>query len=58
MYSPNGITADDVIREEVRRLPLSRPVVVITDDQAIKRDVRSEGANIVSSHHFSQVLYS
>ena len=22
MYSPNGITADDVIREEVRRLPL------------------------------------
>ncbi len=58
MYSPNGITADDVIREEVRRLPLSRPVVVITDDQAIQRDVRSEGANIVSSAHFSQVLYS
>ncbi|MEC7175577.1 MAG: NYN domain-containing protein, partial [Actinomycetota bacterium] len=58
MYSPNGITADDVIRGEVRRLPISRPVVVITDDQAIQRDVRSDGANIVSSAHFSQVLYS
>ena len=30
----------------------------ITDDQAIQRDVRTEGANIVSSAHFSQVLYS
>ena len=45
MYSPNGMTADDLIRGEVRRLPLSRPVVVITDDQAIQR-VRSEGATL------------
>ena len=58
MYSPSGVTADDVIREEVRRIPTQRPVVVVTDDQEIQRDVRHAGANIVSSAHFGQVLQS
>ena len=58
VYSPSGVIADDVIREEVRRVPAQRPVVVVTDDQEIQRDVRHVGANIVSSAHFGQVLQS
>ncbi|MGA1220778.1 MAG: NYN domain-containing protein, partial [Ilumatobacteraceae bacterium] len=51
-------TADDVIRDEVRRIPPHRSVVVVTDDREIQRDVRIDGANIVSSAHFGQVLQS
>ena len=49
VYSPDDVIADDVIRDEVRRLPASRPVVVVTNDQAIVRDVRGMGANTMSS---------
>ncbi len=49
MYSPAGVTADDVIRDEVRRLPNTRPVVVVTSDQEIVRDVRAMGANTMFS---------
>ena len=48
-WSDPGVTADDVIRSEVDRLPTSRPVVVVTDDKAVRRDVRSAGANLVHS---------
>lgn len=49
MYSPAGVIADDVIRDEVKRLPATRPVVVVTNDQAIVRDVKAMGANTMSS---------
>lgn len=49
MYSPDGVIADDVIRDEVDRLPATRPVVVVTNDQAIVRDVKAMGANTMSS---------
>ncbi|HUF96771.1 MAG TPA: NYN domain-containing protein [Ilumatobacter sp.] len=49
MYSPSGVTADDVIRDEVGRLPPTRPVVVVTSDQEIVRDVRAMGANTLFS---------
>ena len=58
VYSPADVTADDVIRDEVRRIPSHRSVVVVTDDREIQRDVRIDGANIVSSAHFGQVLQS
>ena len=48
-YSPPGVSADDVIRAEVRALPITTPVVVVTNDQAIIADVRGAGANPVSS---------
>ncbi len=48
-FSRSGVSADDVIRAEVRALPATTPVVVVTNDQAIVSDVRSEGANVVSS---------
>jgi len=43
------VSADDVIRDEVAALPARTPVVVVTNDQAIVVDVRSAGANVVSS---------
>ncbi len=49
-YSPEGVTADDVIRDEVRRLAPSRAVVVVTNDAEIVTDVRARGANVVPSN--------
>ena len=49
VYSPADVIADDVIRDEVGRLPPTRQVVVVTNDQEIVRDVRAKGANTLSS---------
>lgn len=49
VFSPEGVTADDVIRDEVRRLPGTRHVVVVTNDREILTDTRSMGANLMSS---------
>lgn len=55
-YSPDGVIADDVIRDEVRRLPTSRPVVVVTNDAEIVDDVRALGANVIPSNALLAVL--
>jgi hypothetical protein len=52
-YSPAGVSADDVLRDRVRRLPARRAVVVVTDDQAIVRDVQALGAHVVPSRVFA-----
>ncbi len=49
-YSRAGVTADDVIRDEVARLGPSRPVAVVTNDAEIIRDVRAAGANTLPSN--------
>ncbi len=49
VFSPEGVTADDVIRDEVRRLPGTRHVVVVTNDREIMTDTRGMGANLMSS---------
>lgn len=54
-YSPEGVTADDVIRAEVAVLPADRPVVVVTNDRAVIADVRADGANVLSSDVFLAV---
>jgi predicted RNA-binding protein with PIN domain len=51
-FSPEGVTADDVLRVEVRAVDPSRPVAVVTDDKAIVRDIRAMGANHVPSAAF------
>jgi hypothetical protein len=48
VYSAEGVTADDVIRQEVERLGTA-PVVVVTNDAEIVRDVRAAGGNVISS---------
>lgn len=56
IYSPTGITADDVIRAEVDRLPFEQAIVVVTNDREIVDDVRRAGANVVPSNAFFAVL--
>jgi hypothetical protein len=48
-YSRAGDTADDVIREEIARLDLSRSAAVVTNDREVRRDVVAAGANIITS---------
>lgn len=50
VYSPEGVIADDVLRDEVRRLPTSRAIVVVTNDAEIVSDVKALGANVVPSN--------
>jgi predicted RNA-binding protein with PIN domain len=52
VFSPGGVLADDVLRAEVAALPPSTKVVVVTSDEAVRRDVRAAGANTVSSRAF------
>jgi predicted RNA-binding protein with PIN domain len=55
VYSKPGVIADDVIRAEVRAAPVERTVVVVTNDQAIRRDVAAAGANWITSDAFLAV---
>ena len=55
VFSPAGLIADDVLRVEVDTLPLTQPVLVVTNDQAILHDVRAAGANTISSEQFLAV---
>lgn len=54
-YSPAGVTADDVIRAEVADTDPVRPVVVVTNDAAVRRDVVAAGANVVASEVFARL---
>jgi len=56
VFSPDGVTADDVIRDEVRRLPATRQLVVVTNDREIVNDVRGLGANTLSSDRFIELM--
>jgi predicted RNA-binding protein with PIN domain len=56
VFSPQGVTADDVIRDEVRRIPATHSVVVVTNDAEIVRDVRAEGANALPSNALLAVM--
>jgi predicted RNA-binding protein with PIN domain len=56
VWSPEGVIADDVIRDEVRRLPSARAVVVVTNDAEIITDVKALGANVVPSNALLAVL--
>jgi predicted RNA-binding protein with PIN domain len=57
VFSPDDVIADDVIRDEVRRLPATRPVVVVTNDQQIVHDVRAMGANTLASDQLLALLH-
>jgi len=53
LYSEEGSIADDLIRREVNRTPVDRPIVVVTNDGEVIRDVRAMGANTVGSSAFA-----
>lgn len=44
LFSPPEVIADDVIRDLVAAEPTGRPVLVVTADAAVLRDVRADGA--------------
>lgn len=52
VYSPAGVSADDVLRAEVAKVDAQRPVVVVTNDRAIVTDVIAAGANTIPSSAF------
>jgi predicted RNA-binding protein with PIN domain len=56
LFSPVGVIADDVIRELVAEEPQGRPVVVVTTDQAVVRDVAKAGARPVASAALARLL--
>ena len=49
LFSPPGVIADDVIRELVAAEPRGRPVVVVSNDQEVVRDVLSAGARVATA---------
>ena len=49
VFSPRGVLADDVIRDLVAVEPAGRPVVVVTSDQEVVRDVVAAGARAVAA---------
>ena len=56
LYSPYGVIADDVIRSLVAAEPTGRPVVVVTSDQAVARDVQRGGARVVDAVVLTRLL--
>lgn len=55
-FSPDAVEADDVLLDLVDRAPLSRPVVVATDDRRVRREAAARGANVVGSAALFAVL--
>ena len=56
LFSPFGVIADDVIRELVAAEPQGRPVVVVSSDQEVARDVGRAGAHVVAATALSRLL--
>lgn len=55
VYSPSGITADDVIVERIRVTPPDRPIVVVTSDKNLSARVKGLGCLAISSASFVEV---
>lgn len=56
VFSPEGVIADDVIRQLVAAEPRGRVVVVVTGDQALAKDVVRGGARAVPASSLIGVL--
>jgi predicted RNA-binding protein with PIN domain len=56
LFSPVGVIADDVIRQLVAAEPQGRPVVVVSSDREVARDVVRSGARVVAAAGLSRLL--
>jgi predicted RNA-binding protein with PIN domain len=56
LFSPPGVIADDVIRELVAAEPRGRPVVVVSNDQEVVRDVLRAGARVATAGALTDLI--
>lgn len=56
LFSPLGVIADDVIRQLIDAEPPGRPVVVVSSDREVVRDVLRSGARAVASTALERLL--
>lgn len=56
LYSPEGVSADDVLRVELAGVNRDQSVIVVTNDRAIVTDVVAAGANTVASDAFLALI--
>jgi predicted RNA-binding protein with PIN domain len=56
VFSPEGVIADDVIRQLVAAEPRGRVVVVVTGDQEVARDVARSGARVAPASSLVSVI--
>jgi predicted RNA-binding protein with PIN domain len=56
LFSPPGVTADEVIRQLVRQEPPGRPVVVVSGDKEVADGVRRAGARPVPAAALVRLL--
>ena len=54
VFSPAGTTADDVIIERISMTPNDRPIVLVTNDQNLKRRAKGLGCQTISTNTFVQ----
>ena len=52
VWSPSGVSADDVILRMVDAIDPAVAVVVVSNDREVLDGARERGANVVSSHAF------
>jgi len=55
-FSPREVEADDVILDQVDRLPVTRPVVVASDDRRVRREAAARGANVIGQAQLFSLL--
>ncbi|MBI2708347.1 MAG: NYN domain-containing protein, partial [Actinobacteria bacterium] len=56
LFTDAAVEADDVVVDLVDGYPPSRPVVVVSSDERVRRGAAERGANVVSSAQFLVVL--
>ena len=55
VFSPSGVTADDVIVERIRVTPRDKPVLVVTSDRNLAARAKGLGCEVISSASFVSV---
>jgi predicted RNA-binding protein with PIN domain len=55
-FSPPDVEADDIVVGLVDDLPAHRPVVVASNDRAVREDAEQRGANVISVSQLMAVL--
>jgi predicted RNA-binding protein with PIN domain len=55
-FSPPEVEADDIVVGLVDELPPYRPVVVASNDRAVREDAERRGANVISVSQLMAVL--